>query len=65
MKYDYRCGDCLNEFEVEVITTSKLEGRRKVSPKCPYCESKNVNKLIRPVRVIYKASGFTKKVEKK
>lgn len=57
-RYDYQCEDCLNEFEVEVVTTSKFESRRVIKPKCPICRSKKTRKLIRPTRVIYKTKGF-------
>ena len=58
MKYDYRCVECNTEYEVEVITTSTLEGRRNVSPKCPNCGKKKSRKIIRPTRVIFKGKGF-------
>lgn len=57
MKYDYRCKTCLNEFEFEVVSTSKPK-------KCPNCgekDKKKLVKLIRPTAVIYKGDGFTKK----
>ena len=60
MRYDYRCNKCKAEFEVEVITTSALEGRRRVSRKCPKCGKKDAKKLIRPTRIIFKGTGFYK-----
>jgi len=65
MKYDYRCKDCRKKFEVEIISTSKLEGRRKVSPTCPNCQSKNTIKLISKPAVIFKGTGFYKTDNKK
>lgn len=58
MKYDYRCLECETVYEVEVITTSTLEGRRRVSPKCPNCGKRKSKKIFLPTRVIYKGKGF-------
>ena len=60
MRYDYRCEKCEKEFEVEVVATNRLEGRRSVSPKCPHCKSRKVKKLIRPAGIVFKGSGFYK-----
>lgn len=63
MKYDYQCKSCQNEFEVEIITTSKLESRRTTKVTCPICKEKDQKKLvklIRPTPIIYKGSGFYK-----
>lgn len=65
MRHEYRCKDCRKKFEVEVITTSALEGRRKVSPKCPTCGSKSVVKLISKPAIIFKGTGFYKTDNKK
>jgi putative FmdB family regulatory protein len=37
--YEYRCGQCANEFELLVLRTSPV-------PACPACESQNVEQLL-------------------
>jgi predicted nucleic acid-binding Zn ribbon protein len=59
MKYDYQCGECDREYEVEVVATSRIEKRRVVRPACPHCKSrKNQKKLFRPVPISFKGTGF-------
>jgi len=57
MKYDYRCKDCKKRFEVEVVATSKIEGKRPLSPTCPHCKSKSVKKLITAPNVKFVGSA--------
>jgi len=51
--YDFQCNDCKKEFEVRVSI------KEVDSIKCPFCQSKNLNKLISTgVGLKFKGSGF-------
>ena len=45
--YDFRCQDCRKRFE-RLLTYTEYDG---YSPVCPHCGSKNVQRVIRAVRV--------------
>ena len=45
--YEYRCMDCGRKFEVLHLTAVEIH-----APKCKYCQSGNVKRLISRVRVI-------------
>lgn len=48
--YDYRCGDCGNNFVV-IESLDEHEGHEGTEPKCPECESANVERVITSVHV--------------
>lgn len=60
MKYDFVCNECYKTFEVEVIGISKLEVRRSIVQKCPYCKSKNTRKLLTAPAIVFRGKGFYK-----
>ncbi len=37
--YEYKCGQCANEFELLVLRTSPV-------PACPSCQSQNIEQLL-------------------
>ncbi len=59
MKYAYICKDCKKEFEIVAAVGTILIQELN----CPNCKSKDIRRLWFPVRVIYKADGFTKKAD--
>ena len=51
-RYDYRCGDCGEQFEaVQSFDESTLDT-------CPHCSGSHVRKLFGNVGVVFKGSGF-------
>ncbi len=48
--YEYRCTNCENQFEIWQEVGAE-------PPPCPECQSE-VKKVFRPLRTIYKGSGF-------
>jgi putative FmdB family regulatory protein len=50
--YTYRCGNCGIEFERH----QKYED--KALTRCPECSKNSLRKVISPVRVVFKGSGF-------
>ena len=52
-RYDYRCGECGKEFELEheLNDTSKHRG--------PKCKSTKIRKIIRASPLIFRGDGFT------
>jgi len=50
--FDYRCNDCKESFEV--FTLSK--NCDNIS--CKFCKSQRVHRVISPVGIIFKGSGF-------
>jgi putative FmdB family regulatory protein len=50
--YTYRCENCGVQFERE---QSFSEAPLKI---CPECRKKSLKKVISPVRIIFKGSGF-------
>lgn len=55
--YMYICEKCRFKFEIFIYYSEDKK------PKCPECRSSKVRKVILPSSVVYKGSGFTKKVE--
>jgi putative FmdB family regulatory protein len=54
MKYEYRCADCNNEYEVEKsVTDTSIQH-------CPECNSHRQVKKITLPNVVFKGTGFTK-----
>jgi putative FmdB family regulatory protein len=52
--YEYRCGACAHEFEIEQrITDAKLE-------KCPSCKKKKLVRLVGTGNFILKGGGWYK-----
>ena len=50
--YTYRCGSCGVQFErQQSFTDAPLQV-------CPECRKKSLKKVISPVRVVFKGSGF-------
>ena len=50
--YTYRCGNC----GVEIERQQKFSDRPLV--RCPECSKNTLKKVISPVRVVFKGSGF-------
>ena len=50
--YTYRCESCVVQFERQ---QSYTDAPLKV---CPECRKKSLKKVISPVRVVFKGSGF-------
>jgi putative FmdB family regulatory protein len=50
--YTYRCGSCGVQFERQQSFT---DAPLKI---CPECRKKSLKKVISPVRVVFKGSGF-------
>jgi putative FmdB family regulatory protein len=50
--YTYRCGNCGIQFDRHLKYTDKPLTR------CPECSKKSLKKVISPVRVVFKGSGF-------
>jgi putative FmdB family regulatory protein len=50
--YTYRCESCGIQFERHQTFTDKPLTR------CPECSKKSLRKVISPVRVVFKGSGF-------
>src|SRR5512143_2615965 len=50
--YTYRCGSCGVQFERHQFFT---DAPLKI---CPECRKKSLKKVISPVRVVFKGSGF-------
>jgi len=51
--FEYKCNDCSNIFELFVL--NKKENNNLF---CTSCGSKDIHKIISPVGVIFKGSGF-------
>jgi len=62
MKYDYKCLNkkCRKNFILDVISTTKIEGRRHVGAVCPLCHSRNVVKLLSAPPIHFKGAGWGK-----
>ena len=60
-KFDKKCGHCNTKFEIEISYTDTRD------IECPKCGKSDriANILDKPFTVIYKTSGFTKRVKKK
>jgi putative FmdB family regulatory protein len=57
MKYQYKCIDCKNNFEI----IKKIEEYNSdIVSICPFCFSCNVKRIYLDVPVIYKTNGFYK-----
>ena len=51
--FEYKCQNCGNIFELLVLNRKKNNNLH-----CKSCGSKEVNKIISPVGIIFKGSGF-------
>jgi len=51
--FEYKCNDCSNIFELFI-----LNKKENSSLFCKSCGSKDIHKIISPVGVIFKGSGF-------
>ena len=47
--YDFRCKDCRHSFTVTVNSVQDIES---ASPRCPKCQSRDLSRLIRRVRLM-------------
>lgn len=61
MIYNYMCNNCKNSFELEIPISYYIQDG--FIPVCCHCMSDNVKRVIIPINVIYKDSGFTKHTE--
>jgi len=58
--YTFRCLDCNNRFEIEVVSMFNFHNRRNLKPVCPTCQSTTTRKIITNANIIFKGKGFTK-----
>lgn len=53
-QYTYKCNNCGELFELNLSPRDDLQNLRK----CPKCNKKTGKKIIIPVRIVFKGSGF-------
>lgn len=56
-KYEIHCVECNKDYEVEKSYSDNTPFS------CPKGHTKRIVKKIRPLTIVYKGNGFTKKVE--